>query len=89
MRIAEDLYMDGFISYPRTDNTVYPASLPLEELVASLVRIPEFAAAKDLLDARADARPAARRRRPTTRRSTRRRPSTRTRSRVPTAASTS
>ena len=28
MRIAEDLYMDGFISYPRTDNTVYPSSLP-------------------------------------------------------------
>ena len=42
MRIAEDLYMDGFISYPRTDNTVYPPSLPLRELVASLVRIPEF-----------------------------------------------
>jgi DNA topoisomerase I len=31
MRIAEDLYMDGFISYPRTDNTVYPASLPTRE----------------------------------------------------------
>ena len=37
MRIAEDLYMDGFISYPRTDNTVYPSSLPLRELVTSLV----------------------------------------------------
>jgi DNA topoisomerase-1 len=50
MRLAEDLYMDGFISYPRTDNTVYPASLDTTELVASLVRIPEFSAAKDLLD---------------------------------------
>ena len=51
MRIAEDLYMDGFISYPRTDNTVYPPSLNLGELVSSLVRIPEFDAAKGLLDA--------------------------------------
>ena len=50
MRIAEDLYMDGFVSYPRTDNTVYPVSLPLKELVASLVKIPEFSAAKGLLD---------------------------------------
>ena len=50
MRIAEDLYMDGFISYPRTDNTVYPVSLPLKELVTSLVKIPEFSAAKGLLD---------------------------------------
>ena len=50
MRIAEDLYMDGFISYPRTDNTVYPKSLNTKELVSSLVRIPEFSAAKGLLD---------------------------------------
>jgi DNA topoisomerase-1 len=49
MRIAEDLYMDGFISYPRTDNTVYPPSLPLRELVSSLVRIPDFKAAEELL----------------------------------------
>ncbi len=51
MRIAEDLYMDGFISYPRTDNTVYPPSLPLRELVTSLVKIPEFSASKHLVDA--------------------------------------
>ncbi|MFN8162595.1 MAG: DNA topoisomerase I [Solirubrobacterales bacterium] len=50
MRIAEDLYMDGFISYPRTDNTVYPTSLPVRELVSSLVRITEFSAAAGLLD---------------------------------------
>jgi DNA topoisomerase I len=50
MRIAEDLYMDGFISYPRTDNTVYPPSLPLRELVSSLVRVKEFSAAAGLLD---------------------------------------
>jgi DNA topoisomerase-1 len=50
MRVAEDLYMDGFISYPRTDNTVYPSSLNLRELVGPLVRIPEFEAAADLLE---------------------------------------
>ena len=50
MRIAEDLYMDGFISYPRTDNTVYPRSLNTRELVSSLVRIPDFDAAAPLLD---------------------------------------
>src|SRR6476619_2660846 len=50
MRLAEDLYMDGFISYPRTDNTVYPRSLNTRELVSSLVRIPEFQAAAPLLD---------------------------------------
>jgi DNA topoisomerase I len=36
MRIAEDLYMAGHISYPRTDNTVYPSSLDLREAVEIL-----------------------------------------------------
>src|SRR5436190_20934285 len=50
MRVAEDLYMDGFISYPRTDNTVYPRSLDTRELIASLVRVPAFSAAASLLE---------------------------------------
>lgn len=38
-RIAEDLYTDGFISYPRTDNTVYPRSLDLREVLGYLKRV--------------------------------------------------
>jgi DNA topoisomerase-1 len=41
MRIAEDLYTDGYISYPRTDNTVYPPSLNLRQLLRNL-EITEF-----------------------------------------------
>lgn len=33
MNIAETLYMNGYISYPRTDNTVYPSSLNLKAIV--------------------------------------------------------
>ena len=36
MRIAEDLYMHGYISYPRTDNTIYPPSLNLNEILDDL-----------------------------------------------------
>jgi len=50
MRIAEDLYMDGYISYPRTDNTVYPKSLDTKELVKQLVGVDEFKAGSFLLD---------------------------------------
>ena len=36
MRIAESLYMSGFISYPRVDNTVYPKTLDIEGIVKGL-----------------------------------------------------
>ncbi|MDX6651258.1 MAG: topoisomerase [Solirubrobacterales bacterium] len=49
MRTAEDLYMDGLISYPRTDNTVYPPSLPVRELIVSMAQVPDFSAAQSLL----------------------------------------
>ena len=40
MRIAEDLYMNGYISYPRTDNTIYPPSLNLESILETLEKSP-------------------------------------------------
>jgi DNA topoisomerase-1 len=38
MSIAEDLYTNGYISYPRTDNTVYPANQDLREILLALAR---------------------------------------------------
>lgn len=40
MRIAEDLYTSGVISYPRTDNTVYPPSLRPNNVLAMLAEGP-------------------------------------------------
>lgn len=36
MRIAENLYINGLISYPRVDNTVYPESMDFEEILNTL-----------------------------------------------------
>ncbi len=55
MRVAENLYTEGWISYPRTDNTHYPESLDLrkilEEFATSDKSDAELAAwAKELLE---------------------------------------
>lgn len=39
MAIAETLYMNGYISYPRTDNTVYPNTLNLVGITKSLANL--------------------------------------------------
>ena len=36
LKAAESLYLDGLISYPRTDNTYYPASLDLRALLTTI-----------------------------------------------------
>jgi len=40
--IAEDLYRDGLISYPRTETTIYPPTLNLRKLVLKFSRNPEY-----------------------------------------------
>jgi DNA topoisomerase-1 len=40
MSIAEELYMMGLTSYPRTDNTVYPPSLNLKGILQKLANSP-------------------------------------------------
>ena len=49
MKVAEDLYTDGYISYPRTDNTVYPPSLGLRGILEKLRRSEFSAEAEELL----------------------------------------
>src|SRR5947199_63111 len=40
MAAAQELYVRGEISYPRTDNTVYPPSLPVREILDRLPKSP-------------------------------------------------
>ena len=56
MKVAEDLYTDGYISYPRTDNTVYPPSLSLRNILEKL-RKSEFAKEADEILSQESLRP--------------------------------
>ena len=57
MRLAESLYMDGLISYPRVDNTVYPSSLDLKGVVREVGKVPQYAAVANKLLAQPKLRP--------------------------------
>jgi DNA topoisomerase I len=46
MDVAQRLYLAGYISYHRTENTVYPATLDLDEIVGFLQKSPVGADAK-------------------------------------------
>ncbi|WP_338727616.1 DNA topoisomerase I [Haladaptatus sp. DJG-WS-42] len=51
MSIAEDLYTSGFITYPRTDNTVYPNDLDVRDLLETFQNHRTFGEdAKSLLE---------------------------------------
>ncbi len=49
MRIAESLYMNGLISYPRVDNTVYPAGLDFAGTLNTLKENPAYRSYADKL----------------------------------------
>src|SRR5256712_11340511 len=50
MAAAQELYVRGEISYPRTDNTVYPPSLPVREILGRLQKSPYRAYSARLLN---------------------------------------
>jgi DNA topoisomerase-1 len=56
MKLAEELYMRGIISYPRTDNTVYPPTLGLRKLVRMFLGS-DFDKEASAVDALASLRP--------------------------------
>ena len=50
MNIAEELYMSGAISYPRTDNTVYPPSLNIKGILQKLKNSPFSKEANEVIN---------------------------------------
>jgi DNA topoisomerase-1 len=58
MIIAEELYTNGLISYPRTDNTVYPRSLDLRKLL-QMLKDSAFSKEADEILAQGSLRPSA------------------------------
>ena len=52
MSVAEELYMAGFASYPRTDNTVYPASLNIKDILEKLTNSPFSKEANEVINNR-------------------------------------
>lgn len=50
MNVAEELYMYGLISYPRTDNTVYPSSLNIKGVLKKLLDSKFSKEAKQVLE---------------------------------------
>lgn len=57
MRLAESLYMDGLISYPRVDNTVYPATLDFRGILKTLSDVGQFSGLGQELLAKKELRP--------------------------------
>jgi len=57
MSIAEDLYTAGYVTYPRTDNTVYPDDLDPRELLDAFVDTRRFGDDADALLDRDDITP--------------------------------
>jgi len=52
MGVAEELYMAGLTSYPRTDNTVYPASLNIKDILEKLTNSPFSKEANEVINNR-------------------------------------
>ncbi len=49
MQVAEQLYQSGYISYPRTDNSVYPVTLDIRGTLNTLLAVQDFAPHVELL----------------------------------------